>query len=77
MKYIRISIRLLIFVILLIAATLLLEYLINNVYAQLLEYYSLPKSDSDITVLSFLISLVFVGILTYGTGYWHLRKALD
>ena len=77
MKYIRIGIRLLIFVILLIVATLLLEFFITNIYTLLLEYYSLPKSDSNITVLAFLIRLVFVGLLSYGTGYWHLRKAID
>ena len=77
MNYIRTGIRVLIFIILLIGATLLLEFLITNVYTLLLAYYSLPKSDSDITVLSFLISLVFIGLLTYGTGYWQLRKAVD
>ncbi|SMO51377.1 hypothetical protein SAMN06265379_102139 [Saccharicrinis carchari] len=77
MNYIRIVIRLFIFLILLVSATLILEFLITNVYILLLDYYSLPQSDSDITILAFAISLVFVGLLSYGTGYWQLRKAIE
>ncbi|GAF02062.1 hypothetical protein JCM21142_1688 [Saccharicrinis fermentans DSM 9555 = JCM 21142] len=77
MNYMKISIRFLLFTLLLLLATLIVEFIISNVYALLLEYYSLPKSDSNITFLSFVISLVFTSLLTYGTGFWHVSRVSD
>ena len=77
MNYIKIGIRFIKFVLVLIIATLIIEFLISKVYTLLLEYYALPKSDSNITVLSFVISLVFFGLLSFGTGYWQLSKTVD
>ncbi len=77
MNYVRIGIRFLFFTLLLLLATLLIEFLVSKIYSLLLEYYSLPKSDSNITLMSFIISLGFTGLLTYVTGYWQLSKAID
>ncbi|MGQ1787851.1 MULTISPECIES: hypothetical protein [unclassified Saccharicrinis] len=77
MNYIKIGIRFLLFAILLIVATFIIDFAITKIYSLLLEHYSLPKSDSNITVLSFFISLVFTGLLSFGTGFWHMSKLTD
>ena len=70
MNCLRLSIRFIIFSVLLMTVTFAVNFLINRVYGFLLDYYSLPKSDSNITLLAFLISLVFIGLLTYVIGFW-------
>jgi len=77
MNYIQIGIRFLLFAFLLLMATVIIDFSISKIYTLLLEYYSLPKSDSNISLLSFIISLVFIGLLTFGTGYWQVSKVTD
>ncbi len=77
MNYIRFGLRFLLFSILLTATTVIIEFTISGIYSFLLDYYALPKSDSNITFLSFFISLIFILLLTFGTGFWQLSKSYE
>ncbi len=75
MNYVKFGLRFLAFSALLTLTTVLLKLFITKMYSLLLEYHSLPESDSNITVLAFVISLVFTLVLSFSTGYWKVSKA--
>ena len=76
MNIIKIGIRVSLFVLIIILSTFLVEFSISQIYSLMVEYYSLPKSESDITILSFVISSVFIALLTMGSGYWRVSKSI-
>jgi len=76
MNIIKIGIRVTLFVLFVVMSTVLVEFGISKTYSLLIDYYSLPKSESDITILSFIISSIFIALLTMGSGYWRVSKAV-
>lgn len=76
MNVIKIGIRVALFVLFIILSTVVVKFSISKVYSLLIDYYSLPKSDSDITMLSFMISLFFMAMLTIGSGFWRISKTV-
>ncbi|TLX73922.1 hypothetical protein E9993_14030 [Labilibacter sediminis] len=76
MNIIKIGIRVSLFALVILLSTVLLEFGIVKIYSLLVEYYSLPKSESDLTILSFVISSIFIAFLTLGSGYWRVSKTV-
>ncbi len=67
--------RLLMFIGMIIMLTISLELIISKVYYKLLSVYSLPESDINLTLLSFIISLLFLMLLTINLNYWKISKS--
>lgn len=76
MTIVKIGVKVSLFVLFITLSTVVVEFSISKVYSLLIEYYSLPKSDSDLTILSFIISLFFMVMLTVGFGFWRNTKTV-
>lgn len=76
MDPLKISVRFIVFVIMVVIGTFMVEFMISYLYKLLLTYYSLPKTEFNLTFLSFSISFVFFTFLSMVSDYWGLSKAV-
>jgi hypothetical protein len=72
----KLLVRTLTFIVLVALSTCLIKFFIEQVYSLLTHYYSLPKSEFDVTILSLLASLFLMIMLTLGSNFWKISRAV-
>ncbi len=66
--------RVVVFILSVLLVSYLLKFLIAIGYNFMLNQYSLPKIDFDVTLLSLFISTLFLAFLSVVSDYWKISR---
>jgi membrane protein insertase Oxa1/YidC/SpoIIIJ len=76
MSFLRIAKKGVLFSLVVVIATFIVQLIVSNVYSFLLQQYSLPKTELNLLMVSFFISFFFISFLSLVSDYWRMSKTM-